>query len=151
LQAYSEIMNLMPDIVFINSALPILNIGNLNFVSSFIYTADAPHFAVQAFENNAVDYLMKPFTLERFSKCIQKARQKQVEKGVQEEQLNEKDLDKDYFFVKTEARGNKVIRIKYDEIVYIEASQNYVTIHLSNISHFIYLTMKEVEDFLPSD
>jgi len=151
LLAYSEIMNLMPDIVFINSSLPILNIENLNFVTSFIYTADAPHFAAQAFENNAVDYLMKPFTLERFSKCIHKARQKELEIEAQEEHLNDKVDNKDYFFVKNEARGNKVIRIKYDEIVYIEASQNYVTIHLSNKSHLIYLTMKEVEDFLPSD
>lgn len=151
LLAYSEIMNLKPDIVLINSSLPVLNIKNLKFVSSFIYTADAPDFAVQAFENDALDYLMKPFTLQRFSKCVQKARQKMLEADAQDEQIIDKIDNNDYFFVKNEARGNKVIRIKYDEIVYIEASQNYVIIHLSNKSHLIYLTMKEVEDFLPAD
>ncbi|MBC8054661.1 MAG: response regulator transcription factor [Sphingobacteriaceae bacterium] len=150
LNAYSDIMNLMPDIVFISSSLPKLNIENLDFVTSFIYTADAPHFAAQAFENNAVDYLMKPFTLERFSKCIDKARQKQIESN--SKIIHDKDRNTDYFFVKNEARGNKVIRVKYDEIVYIEASQNYVNIHLTkNKSHLVYLTLKEVEDFLPSD
>lgn len=147
--AYNEIMTLMPDIVFINSSLPKLNLENLDFVTSFIYTADAPHFAAEAFENNAVDYLMKPFTLERFSKCIEKATQKQLE--VNGEILKDKIPNSDYFFVKNESRGNKVIRIKYDDIIYIEASQNYVTIHLTNKSHLIYLTMKEFEDFLPSD
>ena len=148
LNAYSEILNLEPDIVFINSALPKLNISNLDFVTAFIYTADTPDFAAQAFDNNAMDYLMKPFSLERFGRCIEKAKQKYFEK---EEELQEIRKRSDYFFVKNEARGNKVIRIKYDEILYIEASQNYVTIHLGDKSHLIYLTMKEVEDFLPSD
>lgn len=149
LAAYSDIMNLRPDIVFINSSLPKLNLTNLDFVTSFIYTADEPHFAAQAFENNAVDYLMKPFSLDRFAKCIDKARHKQFESDG--EILRDRSTNGDYFFVRNEARGSKVIRIKYDEIIYIEASQNYVTIHLSNKSHLIYLTMKELEDFLPSD
>ncbi|MEJ6982363.1 LytTR family DNA-binding domain-containing protein [Pedobacter sp. P351] len=149
LVAYNEIMTLQPDIVFINSSLPKLNLDKLDFVTAFIYTADAPHFAAEAFENNAVDYLMKPFTLERFSKCIEKVIQKKVEANA--EILKDKSRGNDYFFVKNESRGNKVIRIKYDDIIYIEASQNYVNIHLTNKSHLIYLTMKELEDFLPSD
>jgi DNA-binding LytR/AlgR family response regulator len=149
LDAYSEIINLTPDIVFVNSSLPKLNLEKLDFVTSFIYTADAPHFAAEAFENNAVDYLLKPFTLERFSKCIAKIRQKQEE--LKESLIKDRSKNSDYFFVRNEARGNKVIRIKYDEIIYIEASQNYVTIHLENKkSHLIYLTMKEIEDFLPA-
>ncbi|HEX8378125.1 MAG TPA: LytTR family DNA-binding domain-containing protein [Pedobacter sp.] len=149
LVAYSEITDLRPDIVIINSSLPKLNIDQLDFVTSFIYTADAPHFAAQAFDNNAVDYLMKPFTLERFSKCIVKARQRQLEASA--EIVKDKIPNSDYFFVRNEIRGTKVTRIKYDEVIYIEASQNYVTIHLLDKSHLIYLTMKEVEDFLPSD
>lgn len=149
LTAYSDIMNLMPDIVFISSSLPKLNLANLDFVTSFVYTADAPHFAAQAFENNAVDYLMKPFTLERFARCIDKARQKQQEANTR---MLDRERHNDYFFVKNEARGNKVTRIRYDDIIYIEASQNYVTIHVAgNKSHLVYLTLKEVEDFLPSD
>jgi chemotaxis response regulator CheB len=49
LVAYNEIMTLMPDIVIISSSLPKLNLENLDFVTSFIYTADAPHFAAEAF------------------------------------------------------------------------------------------------------
>jgi DNA-binding LytR/AlgR family response regulator len=142
--AYSEILSLKPDVVFINSSLPKLNIEKLSFIS-IIYTADAPHFAVQAFENNAVDYLMKPFTLERFVKSIEKAKQKMVDKL-----LKDKNPDDDYFFVKNDTRG-KVIRIKYDDITHIEASSNYVIIHMGSKSHLIYLTLKEVEDFLPPE
>lgn len=148
LEAYNEIMTLKPDIVFINCSLPRLDITNLDFVTSFIYTADEPHFAAQAFENNAIDYLLKPFSLKRFSKCIDKARHKQFESEIE---IVKESPSRDYFFVRNEARGTKVIRIKTDEIIYIEASQNYVTMHLSNKSLLIYLTMKELEDFLPSD
>jgi len=142
--AYSEILSLKPDIVFINSALPKLNIEKLDSLISIIYTAETPQFAVQAFENNAIDFLMKPFTLERFVKSINKARQKYLDRL-----LKDKSLD-DYFFVKNDTR-NKVIKIKYDEITYIEASQNYVVIHMGRKHHLIYLTMKEIEDFLPAD
>jgi two-component system, LytTR family, response regulator len=148
--AYNEIMNLMPDIIFVNSSLPKLNIEKFDFVTSIIYTADQPHFAAQAFENNAVDYLMKPFSLDRFNKCIAKARQKQ-QQDANGHLVKDKSKNNEYFFVKNEARGTRVIRIKYDDIIYVEASQNYVTIHLLNKSHLIYLTMKEMEDFLPSD
>lgn len=142
--AYSEILSLKPDVVFINSSLPKLNIEKLDTLISIIYTADAPKFAVQAFENNAVDYLMKPFTLDRFIKSINRARQRHIDKL-----LKGKSQD-DYFFVKIDSRG-KVIKIRFDEITYIEASQNYVVIHMGKKNHLVYLTMKEIEDYLPAD
>lgn len=146
--AYSDIMNLKPDMVIINSSLPKLNISDFDFVTSFVYTADAPHFAAQAYENNAVDYLLKPFSLERFERCIVKARSKSYEGGVQ---LLKEKINNDYFFVRNESKGNRVIRIKLADIVFIKASQNYVTVQLVDRSHLIYLTMKELEDFLPAD
>lgn len=142
--AYSEILRLKPDIIFINSALPKLNIDKLDTLISIIYTADSPNFAVQAFENNAVDYLMKPFTLNRFIKSIDKARQRYIDKFLKDK------VQEDYFFVKNDSRG-KLIKITFDEITYIEASQNYVVIHTGSKNHLIYLTMKEIEDYLPAD
>src|SRR5690606_7841024 len=96
-----------------------------------------------AFEKNAVDFLLKPITYERFLKAVSKVKDKLVRsstaKGSQEE--------KDYFFVKSEVKG-KMVRVDTDEIDYIEALQNYVKIHTSEGILTTYLTMNEVEECL---
>ncbi|MBC7915603.1 MAG: LytTR family transcriptional regulator DNA-binding domain-containing protein, partial [Pyrinomonadaceae bacterium] len=62
----------------------------------------------------------------------------------------DKNPEDNYFFVKNDTRG-KVIKIKYDDIAYIEASSNHAVIYMGDKSHLIYLTLKEIEDFLPPD
>lgn len=54
----------------------------------------------------------------------------------------------DYFFIKAD---NKLVKILFDEVLYVEALQNYVTIHTAARKYMTYLTFKSVEDYLPAD
>lgn len=137
-----------PDITFVDVDMPQLSGVELaeliNTYTTVVFTTAYPDYAFQAFEKNAVDFLLKPISYERFLKTISKVKEKLVRsstaKGNQEE--------KDYFFVKSEVKG-KMVRVDTDEIDYIEALQNYVKIHTSEGILTTYLTMKEVEEHLP--
>ena len=108
-----------------------------------IFTTAYPQYAVEGFELNAVDYLLKPFSFERFLKAVLKARSILDGKGKTETPK----ADADHIFIKAD---NKLVKIRFDEILFIEAMQNYVTIHTTSKKYICYLTMKNLEDQLPS-
>jgi DNA-binding LytR/AlgR family response regulator len=54
----------------------------------------------------------------------------------------------DYFFIKSD---NKLVKIFFDEILFVDALQNYVTIHTTDHKYITYLTFKSVEEYLPTD
>lgn len=109
-----------------------------------IFTTAYPQFALEGFEVNALDYLVKPFTFDRFLKAALKAQEYY--------EVRETNLDgpgsNDYFFIKAD---NKLVKIFYDEVLFVEALQNYVTIHTPAKKYMTYLTFKAVEDYLPAD
>jgi DNA-binding LytR/AlgR family response regulator len=111
-----------------------------------IFTTAYPQYALEGFEVNALDYLVKPVSFERFLKAAIKARefyevrQKNIISSTQDEPA------KDYFFIKTD---NKLTRILFDDILFVEALQNYVMIHTVEKSYITYLTFRSVEDYLP--
>ena len=111
-----------------------------------IFTTAYPQFAVDGFELNAVDYLLKPFSFERFWKAVVKARtQKETNRS---QPFISSGAGLDYFFIKAD---NKLIRIQYDEILYAEALQNYVAIYTVNKKFITYLTFKSLEAHLPAE
>jgi DNA-binding LytR/AlgR family response regulator len=135
------------DLVFLDIQMP--RMTGLDFLKSWtnpvmvIFTTAYPQFAVEGFELNAVDYLVKPFSFERFWKAVLKAKTQaanlaQGQSGKQEAA--------EYFFIKAD---NKLVKINYDDILYVEAMQNYVTVHTTDKKYITYLTFKSVEDHLP--
>jgi DNA-binding LytR/AlgR family response regulator len=110
-----------------------------------IFTTAYPQFALDGFEVNALDYLVKPVSFERFLKAALKAKEYYE---VREKNTIEAATSSDYFFVKAD---NKLIRILFDDVLYAEALQNYVTIHTKDRKYITYLTFKSVEDYLPAD
>jgi DNA-binding LytR/AlgR family response regulator len=89
-----------------------------------------------------LDYLVKPISFERFLKAAIKAKEyyelrKENESGAANEE---------YFFVKAD---NKLVKIFFNEILFVEALQNYVTIHTTTKKYITYLTFKSVEEYLP--
>ncbi len=109
-----------------------------------IFTTAYPQYALDGFEVNALDYLVKPVSFDRFYKAALKAKeflgQKQHDKtGVQEATQN-------YFFIKAD---NSLVKIMYADILFVEALQNYVTIHTATKKYISYLTFKSVEEYLP--
>lgn len=109
-----------------------------------IFTTAYPQFALDGFEVNALDYLVKPVSFDRFLKASLRAKEFY--------EVREKNLpgisgpEADYFFIKTD---NKLVSLKYEDILFAEALQNYVVIHTKDKKYITYLTFKSVEDYLP--
>ena len=113
-----------------------------------IFTTAYPQYALDGFELNALDYLVKPISFDRFLKAALRAREYY-------EVREKNDLDKDevagtaadHFFIKAD---NKLVKVAFDDILFIEALQNYVVVHTSDKKLITYLTFKSVEEYLPS-
>lgn len=111
-----------------------------------IFTTAYPQYALDGFEVNALDYLVKPISFERFFKAALKAKEffmpRQTDKAVPGES------NTNYFFIKAD---NSLVKIFYADILFVEALQNYVTIHTTEKKYISYLTFKSVEDYLPAN
>jgi DNA-binding LytR/AlgR family response regulator len=107
-----------------------------------IFTTAYPQYALEGFEVNALDYLVKPISFERFLKAALKARE-----YYEMRETNAGAGSSEFFFIKAD---NKLVKILYEEILYAEALQNYVTIHTTDKKYITYLTFKSVEDYLPA-
>jgi len=109
-----------------------------------IFTTAYPQYALDGFELNALDYLVKPVSFERFLKATMRAKEFYE---IRQLNNNEKQPESDHFFIKAD---NKLVRLNYDEIVFAEALQNYVVIHTTEKKYITYLTFKSVEEYLPA-
>jgi DNA-binding LytR/AlgR family response regulator len=98
-------------------------------------------FAVDGFDLNVVDYLVKPFSFERFLKACTRARDLfMLQKPAQKTQA--------YFFVK---HNSKLEKVWYDQLLYVEGMSNYVVLHTPEKKLIVYLTMKGIEQELPRE
>lgn len=134
------------DLMFLDIQMP--GLTGIEFLKTLqtpplvIFTTAHPDFAVQGFELDAIDYLMKPISLERFMKAVNKATEKFNALHPQEK-VDEAD---NFFFVKAD---KKLIRINYDDILYIEGLKDYVIIRLETGRVITLQTMKSLEEKLP--
>ena len=136
------------DLIFLDIQMP--KITGLEFLRSLtnppavIFTTAYPQYAIDGFELNAVDYLLKPFSFERFWKAVLKVKSLH-ESGKTAVQAS---AARDYFFIKSDSR---LVKIHYHDILFVEALQNYVAIHTVDKKFITYLTFKSVEEHLPAD
>ncbi|WP_192821299.1 LytTR family DNA-binding domain-containing protein [Rufibacter sp. LB8] len=133
------------DVVFLDIRMP--DITGLEFVASLqkkplvIFTTAYSEHAVTSFELDALDYLLKPFSLPRFIKACNKAQEQLLLRGGAQQQA------KDYIFLKT---GYEQVKVQFQDILYLEAAGNYVTFVLAGKSLLSRLTMTEVQELLPA-
>jgi DNA-binding LytR/AlgR family response regulator len=112
-----------------------------------IFTTAHPDFAVDGFDLNAIDYLLKPFTFDRFFKAIQKVNQRITDSGSHTSESP--DLDSpSYIYVKAD---KKLTKVKFDDIYYIEGLKDYVIIKRAKDRIVTLQTMKGLEEKLPSN
>jgi DNA-binding LytR/AlgR family response regulator len=111
-----------------------------------ILTTAYSEFAVTGFELEALDYLLKPIAFERFLKAAQKA-VAAVSSPPPRQSLAEP--AEDYLFVKTEGKG-KLVRIGFDELLYVEGLKNYVALHTADERVVTLLNIKDLESRLPA-
>ncbi len=97
-------------------------------------------YALKAFEHSVTDYLLKPITFPRFFKAVSKVYERY------NQQRSPMDDDKEIFIKK----NNSLIRVKFNDILWIEALENYIVINTVSDRFTIHLTMKSIENQLPS-
>jgi two-component system LytT family response regulator len=100
-------------------------------------------YALEAFECNVIDYLVKPISFDRFSKAVEKAKL-MFENSNQTLDFN----NKDYVFIKN---SGTIVKLKINDILWIEALGDYITINTSAKKYTIHSTMKMLETKLPVD
>ncbi len=129
------------DLIFLDIKMP--DISGIDFVHCLqkvpmiIFTTAYSEYAVQGFELDAIDYLLKPFSLARFTKACNKALAAKESKEGNE---------RDFVFIKTGYEEEKVF---FDDILYIEAEGNYLTFFLKNKKLLSRQTMLEALQMLP--
>ncbi len=151
------INELQPDLVFLDVQMPKINgfemLELLEVQPLIIFITAYDQFALKAFEVNAVDYLMKPFSRERFQEAMNKALQSLSEKKPQASQIkniiahhDSKSESLDRVVVKS---GNKITVIPVDQLFHIEAQDDYVMLY-STLGNFLkQKTMTYFEKQLP--
>lgn len=136
------------DLVFLDIQMPELTGIQLSKIIQgkvkVIFTTAYPQFAIESYNVNAVDYLLKPFEFERFYQAVLK-----VKEGEKATQIMEPKVADSYLFVKTDGKNN-FEKIYVKDICYIEGLKNYVAIHLQDNQIITNNTLKSIEEFLPS-
>lgn len=135
------------DFIFLDIHMPELSgidfIKAINGKVKVILTTAYSEFALESYELDVVDYLLKPIRLPRFLQAVQK-----VMAELDDHVTSLSYADDDYIFVKTESKG-KLLKINLNEIEYIEGMKNYVAIFCNGKKTLVYTSMKELEDRLP--
>jgi DNA-binding LytR/AlgR family response regulator len=134
------------DLMFLDIQMPKLT--GIDFLKSIknppmvIMTTAYPNFALQGYELDVIDYLVKPYPFDRFLKAVNKARDFFDLKHKPSETPKE-----DFFFVKCDYRYEK---IQFNDVLYVEGMENYVVIYTAAQKYVTLLRMKNIEETLPS-
>jgi len=130
------------DLIFLDIEMPeMTGIDFLNALSTLpqvIIISSKEKYAVNAFEYDVTDYLLKPFTYSRFCKAVSKANERQ-----EKDRMHAKS---DVIFIKHNA---SLVKLKYPDILWVEAMENYVLINTYDEKYMIHFTMRAIEEKLP--
>ena len=148
-----------PDVVFLDIQMPELNgidlakklnISNLPLI---VFVTAYDNYAIQAFDTNAIDYLLKPFDEERFDRMFQKVL-KQLELTNKQEftavfekygQFFQQISQPNYAEIVTVKDGGRIQLIKVIDLIYVEADGNYISLHTEKSKHLLYETLTHFE------
>lgn len=145
LEAFEVLHSQLVDVLFLDINMP--GISGINFVRSLktcpkvIFITAHAEFAVEAFEIEAVDYLVKPVTFDRFLKAVQKII---LPESIQNVDKLSSEISS--IFLKVERR---LIHINLAEVYYIEGMGDYLKVHTIKRMYVTYMTMQKIELLLP--
>jgi len=157
--AVKEINSLKPDLVFLDIQMPKLTglevLELLENPPAIIFVTAYDNFAVQAFEQNAIDYILKPYTKERFLNALTKVKEKisiNSNKSENYKKIIDLHQQKNEQISRIAIKNNsKVQLINVENITYFEAQDDYVMIYSENGKFIKYLKMNYLEQNLDSD
>jgi DNA-binding LytR/AlgR family response regulator len=147
IQAMKLIGSTAVQLIYLDIQMP--KISGIDFLKTLphpppvIFTTAFPQYALDGFDLNALDYLVKPVSFERFLTAAHKAKEYY--------ELRSRNVtaatDPAHLFVKVDGR---LVKINLDDILYVEALQNYVAIHTNSNKKLIsYITLQTITEFLP--
>ena len=142
------------DLIFLDIQMPDLSgiqlFQSLAVKPQVIFTTAYHDYAVEGFELDATDYLVKPFTFERFLKAANKAFKIYHVNNTKTDSLKqtEENTNKDFLFIK---EGTSTVRVNIDEILYIEGLKDYIKIFKKDKFHLTLMTLKAMGEKLPKD
>jgi two-component system LytT family response regulator len=154
-EAVRAINDCAPDLVFLDVQMP--EVDGFRVVEAVgpermplvIFATAYDKYAIQAFDAQAIDYLLKPFDDERFRKALNRAREEFKESAPSEQTLREllESVRNGQRFLQRVIvnSGGRILFLKTSEIDWIEASGNYVTLHAGKASHMLRSTMNALE------
>lgn len=159
LEGYQLIDRLLPDLVFLDIEMPVLNgfdmLKKLEHQPRIVFVTAYDQYALKAFEENSIDYLLKPVEPERLEKTIRKITE--VTTGIVQQLDLERLLSKLHTPRKqasslTVRLGDRILLVKTSAIIVAEAEDKYVSLHtLDGTKHLTDYTLVVLEEMLPDD
>ena len=132
------------DLIFLDVEMPEMTglefLNTLDTPPMIVIVSGNEKYALEAYEYDVVDYLLKPLALPRFYKAISKAQKRWQEKESISNYPEE-------IFIKK--KNSTLVRLRYDDILWVEALENYVTVNTFKEKFTIHFTMKAIENKLP--
>ncbi len=139
------------DVVFIDIQMPELSglqlMEMMGSKTKFVITSAYSEYALQGYEHNVIDYLLKPVSFERFYKTVLKI-QDLFQKAVSENPIKTEEKQDDFLFVKTDG---KLVKINLSELLFVEGLKDYLYLYLRNEKLIVLDTLKEFENRLPQE
>lgn len=134
------------DIIFLDIEMPLINglelIKTLDYKPQIILITAFRDYAIDGFDLDVADYLLKPVSFTRFHKAVNKAIS-----ALTSARSNEKESEKDHIFFKVD---KKLVSIKLEDILYIESLKDYVRVKTLNGNYIVYQTLNGVQAKLPA-
>lgn len=146
LQANTALSQFQPDLMFLDIQMPKLT--GIDFLKTLkgpplvIFTTAYPNYALQGYELDVVDYLVKPYPFDRFVKAVNKAKELWAFKQMGEGKVERKD----HLFLKTD---QKFERVNFEDILWLEAMENYVRVVGTDGKLLTLMTLSNMESLLP--
>ncbi|MCX6244372.1 MAG: LytTR family DNA-binding domain-containing protein [Bacteroidetes bacterium] len=152
-EALDVLQNEKIDLLFLDIQMP--DISGIQFLKSLnnkplvIFTTAYEKYALEGFELDVIDYLLKPYSFERFLKAVNKAQEYLINTGNIQlpETAGATSPEGNFFFVKSDY---KLVKIEISEILYIESLKDYVKIYTGGKPILTLSSMKAIEERLPS-
>jgi len=150
LEALDMLQKQQVDLIFLDINMP--KLSGINFVKTLdnppmiIFTTAYAEYAVEGFELDAIDYLLKPIAFDRFLKAVNKAvEQKKVWKILEQDRIVPEDGTPNHLVIKSDKR---IYKIDMDEINYVQSYGDYVKIHTQEKTIIASETLKNMEHYL---
>jgi DNA-binding LytR/AlgR family response regulator len=150
MEAFEVLKQHKVDLMFLDIQMPGITgldfLKNLRHRPAVVFTTAFRNYALEAFDLDVLDYLLKPISFERFFQCVQKYYQYAGNESAVYKPKEEKSAE--HIYVK---QGKKATKIPLNEIIYIESLRDYIRIHTDEEKYMIKMTMCNMEKQLPEN